>query len=231
MSLPVAIVAGGLARRLGDRARERPKALLEVAGKPFLDHQLRLLKSNGVERVVLCVGHLGERIAAFAGAGGAYGLEIAYSFDGPRLLGTAGAVRKALRLLDEAFFVLYGDSYLPCRFATVEQAFRASGRSALMTVYRNEGRFDQSNVEFDGGRIVAYDKQATTARMRHIDYGLGVFRAGVFEELPDGEPADLAGVYRGLLARGELGGFEVADRFYEVGSPQGIEDLERYLNP
>jgi NDP-sugar pyrophosphorylase family protein len=229
MSLPVAILAGGLAKRLGALTEQRPKALIEVAGRPFLDHQLRLLRENGVGRVVLCVGHLGEQIEAFAGAGKAYGLEIAYSFDGPKLLGTAGAVRRAVALLGDAFFVLYGDSYLPCDFRGVENAFRTSRQAGLMTVYRNEGQFDTSNVEFAGGRILAYDKKNRTPRMRYIDYGLGVFRKDVFEALPADEPADLADAYKGLLARGELAGFEVGERFYEVGSREGIEDLERYL--
>ena len=229
MSLPVAIVAGGMAKRLGALTERRPKALIEVDGRPFLDHQLRLLSENGIERVVLCVGHLGEQIEEFAGAGEAYGLKIAYSFDGPKLLGTAGAVRRALALLGDAFFVLYGDSYLPCEFRSVEHAFQMSGQAGLMTVYRNEGQFDTSNVEFAGGRILAYDKKNRTPRMQYIDYGLGVFRKDVFEALPADAPADLADVYSAVLARGELAGFEVRQRFYEVGSREGIEDLERYL--
>ena len=226
--LPVAILAGGLATRLRPITENIPKALIEVRGEPFLAHQLRLLSQSGIERAVLCVGYLGERIQEYAGDGSRFGLHLDYSFDGPRLLGTAGAIRQALPLLGEAFFVLYGDSYLPCNYAAVEQAFLHQGKPGLMTVFRNEGKWDGSNVEFSEGRILAYDKANRTPRMCHIDYGLGVFRATAFDTLPDG-CHDLASVYLQLLQTGELAAFEVPERFYEVGSFQGIRDLEEFL--
>lgn len=224
--LPVAILAGGLGTRLYPLTGRIPKALVEVNGEPFLAHQLRLLRASGIERVVLCIGQLGDRIREFAGDGASFGLRIDYAEDGPVLRGTAGAIRNALPLLGDAFFVLYGDSYLPCSYWDVAEAFRAAGRAGLMTVYRNEGRWDTSNVEFAAGKIVAYDKKNRTERMRHIDYGLGAFRREAFAETTH---ADLAEVYRDLLGRGELAGYEVAERFYEVGSFAGIAELARYL--
>jgi histidinol-phosphate phosphatase family protein len=222
---PAAILAGGLATRLRPLTQTIPKALVEVDGEPFLAHQLRLLRAAGIARVVMCVGYLGESIRDFAGTGQRFDLEIDYAFDGPRLLGTAGALKQALPLLGPEFFVLYGDSYLPCDYAAVAAAFRASGRPALMTVFRNEGRWDPSNVEFAEGRILAYDKQDRTPRMCHIDYGLGLFRRQAFDLTPAGEVADLAALYRQLLARGELAACEVTERFYEIGSFEGIEEL------
>jgi NDP-sugar pyrophosphorylase family protein len=228
--LPVAILAGGLGTRLYPLTERLPKALIEVNGEPFLAHQLRLLRARGIERVVLCIGQHGERIREYAGDGARFGLQIDYSPDGPTLLGTAGAVRQALPLLGDAFFVVYGDSYLPCSYGDVAQAFHAAGRPGLMTVYRNEGRWDTSNVEFDAARpvcsIVAYDKKNRTERMRHIDYGLGVFRRAAFAGAPH---ADLADVYRDLLGRGQLAAFEVHERFYEIGSFEGIAELSRRL--
>jgi len=224
--LPVAILAGGLGTRLYPVTEQIPKALIEINGEPFLAHQLRLLRARGVERVVLCIGQHGARIREFAGDGSQFGLAVDYSDDGPALLGTAGAVRNALPLLGDKFFVLYGDSYLPCSYHGVEQAFRAAGRLGLMTVYRNEGRWDASNVEFAGGRILAYDKENRTARMRHIDYGLGVFSREAFAGT---QHRDLAAAYRDLLGRGELAAFEVLERFYEIGSFEGIAELARYL--
>lgn len=225
-TLPVVILAGGLGLRLRPLTESIPKALIPVRGEPFLAHQLRLLRNRGISRAVICVGYRGEMIQEFAGDGSGFGLRIEYSTDWPDLLGTAGAIRKALPLLDARFFVIYGDSYLPCDYRAVESALLASGRPALMTVYRNEGRWDTSNVEFAGGRIVAYDKKARTPRMRHIDYGLGAFDRGVFES-PG--PADLAGLFGELLQAGELAAFEVPDRFYEIGSTAGIRDLEEHL--
>jgi NDP-sugar pyrophosphorylase family protein len=150
-------------------------------------------------------------------------------FDGPRLLGTAGAIKRALPLLGEAFAVVYGDSYLTCDYAAAERSFLDSGKLGLMTVYRNEGQWDTSNVEFTGGRIVAYDKTNRTPAMRHIDYGLGMFRRAAFDTVSGDQPSDLAALYQDLLRRGELAAWESPDRFYEIGSPEGIRDLTEYL--
>jgi len=165
--LPVAILAGGLATRLRPITEKIPKALMEVNGEPFLAHQLRLLHRNGIRRVVLCVGYLAEMIEEYAGDGSRFGMEIQYSPDGPVLRGTAGALAQALPLLGDRFFVLYGDSYLPCDYAAVQRAFEESGKQALMTVYRNESRWDTSNVQFEDGRILLYDKKRRTPSMRH----------------------------------------------------------------
>jgi NDP-sugar pyrophosphorylase family protein len=225
--LPVAILAGGMGTRLYPLTEHIPKALVEINGEPFLAHQLRLLRAAGIARVVICIGRHGERIREFAGDGARFGMEIAYSADGPVLLGTAGAVRNAVPLLGDAFFVLYGDSYLPCSYREVELAFRAAGQPALMTVYRNEGRWDSSNVEFSEGRILAYDKKNRTTRMQHIDYGLGIFSRAAFDGAPH---ADLAEIYGDLLRRGQLAACEVRERFYEIGSAQGIRELSDYLH-
>ncbi|HUI78489.1 MAG TPA: HAD-IIIA family hydrolase [Bryobacteraceae bacterium] len=227
--IPVAILAGGLATRLRPMTETIPKALIDINGEPFLAHQLRLLKRAGATGVVLCVGYLGEMIREFAGDGAHFGLEVEYSFDGPRLLGTGGAIRRALPRLGEAFFVLYGDSYLPCDYRDVERAFLASGKPGLMTVFRNEGRWDASNIEFTDGRIAHYDKRACTPEMHHIDYGLGAFYAAVFEALAAEEVHDLAAVYQDLLRRNQLAGYEIRERFYEIGSQAGIQELEQYL--
>ena len=226
--LPVAILAGGLATRLRPLTGTIPKSLIPIGGEPFIAHQLRLLRSRGVDRVVLCVGYLSEMIEEFVGDGGVFGLKVKYSSDGPGQLGTAGAVRNALPLLGEAFFVVYGDSYLPCDYLAAGNFFLRSGKAGLMTVFRNEGLYDTSNVEFSGGRIVDYSKRALTPRMRYIDYGLGVFRKSVFAGGPS-RPSDLADVYRGLLAQEELAGLEVTERFYETGSFEGIRELSDFL--
>jgi len=227
--LPIAILAGGLATRLRPLTETVPKALIEVAGEPFLAHQLRLLRRHGFDRVVLLVGYRGEQIQEFAGDGRAFGLQIEYAFDGPQLLGTAGALRRALPILGEAFAVIYGDSYLPCDYHAALAAFRESGKLGLMSVYRNEGLWDSSNVEFTSGRILAYDKANRTPAMRHIDYGLGVFHRAAFDNVPEGRPCDLAAVYVDLLRRGELAAWESPERFYEIGSVEGIESLREFL--
>jgi NDP-sugar pyrophosphorylase family protein len=200
--------------------------MVEINGEPFIAHQLRLLRANGIEHVVLCVSHLGDLIRDFVGDGRGFGLQAAYAWDGPALRGTAGAIRNALPLLGQAFFVLYGDSYLPCSFEAVEREFQSWGRLALMTVFRNEGRWDTSNVEFDAGCILAYDKRNRTPRMHHIDYGLSVFRREVFERW---EHADLEQIHQELLREKQLAAVEVQQRFYEIGSVEGIRELSNFL--
>ncbi|MCC7178090.1 MAG: nucleotidyltransferase family protein [Acidobacteria bacterium] len=229
MSLPVAILAGGLATRLRPLTETIPKSLAEVAGRPFAVHQVELLAAQGITDVVWLVGYRAGQLEATLGDGGAWGMRFTYVHDGPVLLGTGGAIRRALGHLGDAFFVMYGDSYLECDFAAVEEAFRRSGRAGLMTVYRNEGRFDASNVEFADGRIVRYDKKVRTPGMHHIDWGLGVLRASAFQGYPAGEALDLARVYQDLLAAGDLAGFEVTRRFYEIGSPEGLAETDAYL--
>ena len=227
--LPCAILCGGLATRLRPVTEKIPKSLIPIQGEPFIAHQLRLLRSRGLTRVVLCCGHLGEMIQDFVGDGSGFGLEVSYSFDGTPLLGTGGAVRKALLYLDKSFFVLYGDSYLKCNYQSIAASFHAANTLGLMTIYRNEGRFDVSNVEADKGLIVRYDKRNRSAGMQHIDYGLGVFSSTVFEAIPTGEVRDLAEIYQDLVGTGELAAYEVEERFYEIGSELGIRDLEQYL--
>lgn len=228
-SPPLVLLAGGLATRLGPMTSKVPKSMMEVAGEPFIAHQLRLLAGQGIDDIVLCTGHLGGMIEAFVGNGAAFGCRVRYSSDGDTLLGTGGALRRALPLLGETFWVMYGDSYLDIAYAPVLDAFAASGARALMTVFRNEGRWDTSNVEFADGRVLKYDKVERTPAMAYIDYGLGILTADVIGLYPPAEAFDLAGVYRDLARAGELAGYEVTQRFYEIGSPAGLADADTYL--
>lgn len=227
--LTVAILAGGLATRLRPVTETVPKSLLEANGEPFVVHQLRLLHAKGIRQVVLCVGHLGELVQQAVGNGAAFGVQVDYSFDGPVLLGTAGAIKNALPKLGNSFFVMYGDSYLPCDYAVIARSFETAAALGLMTVFRNEGKWDTSNVEFEGGKILAYSKTERTPRMHYIDYGLGVFHAQAFDGLPEAKPYDLAELYVDLQRRKQLAAFEVRERFYEIGSPAGLQETAAFL--
>ena len=226
---PVAILAGGLATRLRPITEKIPKGLVEVAGEPFLVHQLRLLHGAGIRKVVLCVGYRGEMIEQELGDGAKLGMELSYSFDGPELLGTGGALKNALPLLGDKFFVLYGDSYLPTDYAAPARAFARSGKPGLMTVFRNENRWEPSNVWYEAGEIRRYHKKELTLEMKHIDYGLGLLRPEALAPWPNDQPFDLAQVYQDLIGKKQLAGYEVAERFYEIGSPQGLAELDALL--
>jgi len=228
--IDVAILAGGLGTRLVPITQTLPKALVDINGEPFVAHQLRLLRSRGINRVVLCVAYLGEMIRDFVGDGRRFDLTVSYSFDGPKPRGTAGAIKQAFSFLGEEFLVLYGDSYLRCDYGVVVSKFRSSGKLALMTVYRNEGRLDLSNVQMVNANIVNYDKKKRTPLMRHIDYGLGAFRRAAFADISDESPSDLADLYRELLEADQLAALEVESRFYEVGSQKGIQELSVLLS-
>ncbi len=224
---PVCILAGGLGTRLGERVRDTPKPLLEVAGEPFLVHQLRLLAAHGAREVVLCVGYRGEQIEERIGPERC-GIRIAYSHDAPGLDGTLGAVRRARQRLGERFLVLYGDTYLRVDYAAAARAWRESGLMGLMCVLRNEGRWDTSNAVFVDGRVSEYDKRAPRPEMRWIDYGLGGLRQSALDLLPP-DATDLADLYHLLAREGRLCGFEAHERFYEIGTPEALAEADAFL--
>jgi len=228
-TLPVAILAGGLATRLHPVTERMPKALLPIAGRPFIHWQLGLLAQQGVTEVVLCAGHLGEQIQAAVGDGSGFGVTVSYSFDGDTLLGTGGALKRALPKLGAAFFVLYGDSYLRCSFAAVQTAYEASAALGLMTVVCNEDRWEKSNVLFRDGWVVEYNKHSPRPDMRHIDYGLSILSIQALSRSPASAAFDLADLYHELASRGELAALTVNERFFEIGSIGGIEATEHYL--
>jgi MurNAc alpha-1-phosphate uridylyltransferase len=224
---PVCILAGGRGTRLGEHARDTPKGLIEVAGEPFLCHQLRQLADHGAERVVLCVGHLGELIEQRIGTE-RFGLQIAYSFDSPELDGTLGAIRRARRLLGERFLVLYGDTYLRIDYAAAVAAWRAGGLPAMMSVLRNDGRWDISNVLYADGRVLAYDKRAPCEEMRWIDYGLGGLEQAALDLVPP-DTRELSALYSRLARERLLCGFEVSERFFEIGTPAALAETDAHL--
>jgi NDP-sugar pyrophosphorylase family protein len=225
----LALLAGGLATRMRPATRTIAKSMLPVAGEPFIAHQLRRLANQGVHDVVVCCGHFEEQIREFVRDGGQFGCFVTYSSDGGAALGTGGALRKALPLLGERFLVMYGDSYLPTEIAPVWKAFVISGKQALMTVYRNLDQWDRSNVHLADGKVASYSKDARSPQMEHIDYGLNCFSAAALRSWPEGTRFDLADVTRHLVERGELAGFEVSERFYEIGSPAGLAETNALL--
>jgi N-acetyl-alpha-D-muramate 1-phosphate uridylyltransferase len=225
---PVCILAGGLGTRLGRLVADTPKPLLEVAGRPFLAHQLELLRRHGARRVVLCVGYLGERIEARIGDGSELGLTVRYVYDSPELDGTAGAIRNASEELGNEFLVLYGDTYLRVDYGGVVDAFRKSGKLALMTVLRNEGAWDRSNAVYADGVVVRYDKESPGPDMKWIDYGLGALRRDALDVAGETEP-HLPAVYRQLASEGQLAGYEATERFYEIGTEASLAETDAFL--
>lgn len=226
---PVALLAGGLATRLRPITESIPKVLVEVAGRPFVDHQLALLRRRGFRQVVLCLGYLGTQVEDYLGDGSQHGLELCYSHDGERLLGTGGALCRAKELLGDVFWVMYGDSYLDCDFAGILADFQRRGAAALMTVLCNEGLWDQSNVVFRDGHLVRYSKRERLAAMSHIDAGASLLRVALLERIPEGQPHDLADLYGALVAEGAMVGHEVSKRFYEIGTPAGLAETNEFL--
>jgi len=226
---PVAILAGGLAMRMRPLTETIPKSLIEVAGKPFIFHQLTYLKKQNIKSVILCTGYLGDKIYDYVGDGSKWGIDVRYSPDGPHPLGTGGAIKKALSMLGECFFVLYGDSYLPVDFKKVQKSYIDSEKKGLMTIIKNNNKWDISNVELDFDKIKIYDKNNVSSSMTHIDFGLGLLNEKIFEAYQSGAAFELSEIYRQLSLDGELFGYEVFERFYEIGSRQGLLDTHNHL--
>lgn len=224
---PIVILAGGLATRLGSVSKTTPKSLILVNEEPFIAHQLRLLKNQGFEKIVICIGYLGNLIQKYVGDGTAFGLSVTYSQDGKKLIGTAGAIKKALSILEENFFVLYGDSYLMIDYKKVQQFFMQQSKPALMTIFKNNDTGDSSNIEFNGNEIIKYDKKNKTNNMNHIDYGLAIFKKNIFS--CNDCFYDLSDVFRRLLKKKQLANYEVYQRFYEIGSFRGLRELGIFL--
>lgn len=226
------ILAGGLGTRLGAVAQQIPKCLMPVAGEPFIVHQLRLLKREGVTDVVLSLGHLGEQVQDFLEDGSKFGVNVRYSFDGPKLLGTGGAICLAIEngvLPDEHFAVTYGDSYLDVPFAPIYKAFQQAERPALMTVLLNENRWDKSNVVMRDGMIAAYEKKNQSPDMKHIDFGLLLFHRNCFDQYTSTQPFDLSQMMQQLVSERQLAAHEVTQRFYEIGTPASLKETEEYI--
>lgn len=225
------ILAGGLGTRMRPFTEKMPKALIPVNGIPFLDHQLRHLKRSGVTNVLLSVCYMADQIRDYAGDGSKWGLKIEYVDDGQEPLGTAGALRLALdeNKLDEAFLLTYGDSYLPISASDIFAFFQQGRSELLMTLFPNQDRWDKSNVVFESGRVKLYDKKQRSQSMHHIDYGMLAMRRAIAKEIPAGKKTDLSDLLHEMSKQGRISGIEVKERFYEIGSPEGLRDLEAYL--
>ncbi len=226
--MQVAILAGGLATRLGDLTREKPKSMVEIQGKPFLEYQLYLLGKSGVKNVVLCIGHMGEQIERFFGNGMKYGVNIKYSLE-DKPLGTAGAIKEAEALLDDVFFTMYGDSFLCLDFGCVMSYFESQNKPALITVYKNYDRYDRSNVIIEGNLVKRYSKNEKAEDMVYIEYGANIFRKEALKMIPEKQHYSLDDLFPRLIEKNELLAFEVKERFYEIGSPQGLKEFEEHI--
>ena len=228
MKLPLAILAGGLGKRLKDKTSNSPKALMDVFGKPFISRQLNYLQKQGFNKIIICTAYLGGKIRNYVGNGKDYGMDIKYSDDGDQLLGTGGAIKKALKFINKDFFILYGDSFLPINFSLVEKAFLEEGKPALMTVLKNVGQWDKSNAYFKN-KLVYYNKKERKDDMSYIDYGLSVVNDSIFKNFPDGKKFDLANVFEKLSQDELLAGYEVKERFYEIGSINGLNETVNFF--
>jgi NDP-sugar pyrophosphorylase family protein len=220
---PIVLLAGGLATRMRPITETVPKAMINVCGKPFIHYQLALLRKRGISHVVFCIGYLGEQIVNYVKDGRDFHMTVDYSWDGDTPLGTGGAIKNIGDRLSEYFFVLYGDSYLDIDYQDVGNIFFMSHKKALMTVFKNENKWDFSNVLFRNHELLKYSKKDKTREMNYIDYGLGILSKSIFDEFPANIPFDLAEVYEKLSDEKQLYGYEVFDRFYEIGSLNGLK--------
>jgi|TARA_B100001964_G_scaffold164594_1_gene180671 NDP-sugar pyrophosphorylase family protein len=228
MTIPVAILAGGLGKRLKNKTLNKAKVLIDIAGKPFISRQLNYLSNQGIKEIFICTAHLGYQIKDYVGDGSKYNLKVLYSDDGDKLLGTGGSIKKASRILGDVFFILYGDSFLPINYSLVEKAYFEQRKPALMTVLKNNGRWDKSNADFKN-KMVEYNKKNPKKNMNYIDYGLTIVDTVIFNTLPFNKTFDLSDVFEDLSNKNMLAGLEIFDRFYEIGSINGLNDTINFF--
>ncbi len=223
------ILAGGLGTRLGQATRTVPKPMVPVAGRPFLEHEIRLLRAGGITDFVLCVGHLGEQVEGYFRDGRRWGVRVRYSWDGPSLLGPAGALRRAGPLLGERFFVTYGDAYLRIDYRALMRALVRSGRLGVMAVYENDGRHGKSDLDVEGGMVVRYDKGEGAKGMRWVNFGVSALRREALDAIPEGRECGEEEFYGSLIRAGELAAYRVGRRFYEIGTPAALAETEQFI--
>jgi NDP-sugar pyrophosphorylase family protein len=227
--MQMVILAGGLAKRMRPLTLKLPKSMLQIKGRPFLEYQLELLKEYEIKDILLCAGYKGELIKDHFGDGRKFGMNLSYSFDGDKLLGTAGALKKAYKLLGENFSLMYGDSYLPYDYQKIEESFKSSNKLSLMVAYKNQNRFDKSNLLIDEGLVKLYDKTLHGEKLQYIDAGLSILKKEVLNLVPEEEPYDLEELYRTLISEEEMSAFEAKQRFYQIGSFEGLEEFKNLV--
>lgn len=228
MKLSIAILAGGLGKRLGKLTKDTPKALINISGKPFIAYQLEYLKKEGFKNITICSSYLSDKIKEYVGDGSKFNLNVSYSEDGPKLLGTGGSLKKATKILDSSFFILFGDTFLPINYSIVEKAFFKQNKPALMTILKNNNQWDKSNAHFENN-LVNYNKKESKNYMKYIDYGLSVVNNSIFNEFPDNKHFDISDVFQKLSEQNLLSGHEVKERFYEIGSIKGLKETTEFL--
>jgi len=227
--MQIVILCGGKATRLHSLTKKIPKAMIEICGKTFLEQQLKLLKKNRIFDIVLCVGYKAEQIKKYFGDGRKFKVNIRYSSDGKKLLGTGGALKKAENLLKDSFLVMYGDSYLPFNFQKAIEFFKKFNKFGLMTVFKNLDKYEPSNVEVKGNLVKSYSKKRKTKRMKCIDYGVSIFRKETLKFIPQNQVFDLSQLHKLLIEKKQLLAYPAEKRFYQIGSPKGLEEFKNYI--
>ncbi len=223
------ILCGGLGTRLQPITKKKPKSMVEIEGKPFLEYQLKLLKKNNLFDVILCTGYKSKEIEKYFGNGKKFGIKINYSKDNNELLGTGGALKKVKDLLDKSFLVMYGDSYLPFNFNLAISRFNKLNTLGLMVVYKNKNKYEKSNVLLGKNLIKEYNKEKSSKKMQHIDYGVSIFKKEILKNFPKDKTFDLSKIHKKLIKKAELSYFETKTRFYQIGDFKGLKEFKKYI--
>ena len=218
-------MCGGLATRLGSLAKNIPKSMIDIEGKPFLEHQIEMLKKHNITDIVLCAGYLSEKIEDYFGDGSKFGVNIKYSHDGKKPLGPIGAIKNAESLLDDVFFIMYGDSYLSVDFQKAYSFFKEHDKLGLMVVYKNNDKYDKSNLIIKDNMVVGYKEKEAV----YIDYGTSIISKKALDLVPKNTMYSTGQFFSDLISKKELLAFEAEKRFYHIGSPDALGELRNYI--
>jgi NDP-sugar pyrophosphorylase family protein len=227
--MQIVILCGGLGTRLSHLTKYTPKSMIQIEGKPFLEYQIENLKKQSIKDIVLCVGHLSEKIEEYFGKGEKFEVNIKYSYEKEKLFGPIGALKNTEPLLEETFFIMYGDSYLSVDLHKVQNYFMQHDKPALMVVYKNQDKYDRSNLIVQDNMVIGYGEKERTRDMIYIDYGTSILRKKILEILPKDTPISTEQFFSDLVKKRELMAFEAEERFYHIGDLESLEEFRSYI--
>ncbi len=228
MKYPVIILAGGKGKRIKKLTAKKPKPLVKILNKPFIEYQIDLLRKQKVKKLIISIGYRGDEIINFIKNKNYKDIDISFFKDGIKPLGTGGALKKISKKIQGTFIVLYGDSFLPISIKNIEKKFIKSKQDVLLTIYKNNNRFDKSNIKIVNKKIF-YNKFINDSDMKYIDYGLSIIKSKIIKNFTSNKKFDLSDLIYKLCLDRKIAYSIVKKRFYEIGSYKGIKDFKKYI--
>ena len=223
------ILAGGRGTRMQPITNDRPKPMVPILGRPFLEYQIEQLRGQGFERVLMLLGYLPEVVQNYFGDGTAWGVHIEYSVTEPDQL-TSSRVATARHMIDPCFLLLYCDNYWPMQMNRMWTRFCQAGKPALITVYSNKDGYSRGSVRLDqDGHVRVFDRLRTTPGLREVEISYAILTDLALDLLPEQDTLFEEAIYTPLAQQGRLTAYVSDHRYYSVGSLQRLPATEAFM--